>query len=69
MVTKIETEITIYEVNGKTDYADHGLSSSDTLSILSHGIYNDRLILDFGCKKITVLAKDLQKAIMNACNF
>ncbi len=60
---KVTNEIVIYEVDGRDDVLNDA-----KLIVESHWNYNERIVLDYGGKKITVIASDLEKAISNAKN-
>lgn len=61
---KTESKVTGYEVDG---VECKGLDMP-ALSVSSHGIRNDRVVLEFGGKRITVVARDLNAAVSNATN-
>jgi len=61
---KTETRIKIYEKNGTET---EGLKYPE-LFVLNHWNLNSMVVLEFGKDKITVLARDLRKAIDNATN-
>ena len=66
MITAIETRLRSYEVQGEPLKGLH--NKSDDLIVAAHRIYNDRVVLDFHGRTITVVADDLRKAIRNATN-
>jgi hypothetical protein len=53
----------IYEEKGNKD-----VYPTRKLTVLSHGIHNDRIVLLYEDMEIVVIAKDLHAAITNACN-
>lgn len=61
---KIETRIKIYEKNGTET---EGIKYPE-LAVINNWNLNRMVVLKFGKDEITVLAKDLQKAIDNATN-
>jgi len=66
VITKIETRIRSYEINGQEV---KGLPSDvDDLIVSAHRIRNDLVILDLHGNKIAVSARDLNRAIQNATN-
>lgn len=60
---RVECEVKIYEEKGKRDvYPDK------QITVLSHSIHNDRVVLIYEDMEIVVIARDLHAAITNACN-
>jgi hypothetical protein len=63
---KIETRIDPTEIMGEPI---KGLpNDADQVIISAHRIYNDRAIIDFHGRNITVLIEDLRLALTNAAN-
>lgn len=62
---KVTNEIEVYEVDGKDE-----TPAVDRIKIHveSHWNMNDRVVLNMGDIKYTVMADDLEKAIRNATN-
>jgi len=61
---KVSNKVPIYEVNGKeVNYIDES-----KLVVESHWNENDKVVLKFGRRNITVVARDLTSAIDNATN-
>lgn len=56
-------EIPLYEKNGKDCTV-----GEESISVLSHWLYNDRIVLVVGGCKYTVLAREIEAAISNAKN-
>jgi len=63
MTIEIENKISIKEINGKKCELD-----GKKLIVKSHWNESRRVVLECESKNITVLAKDLQAAILNATN-
>ena len=66
MISKIETHVRSYEVQGTAINGLH--NDADDLVVSAHRIQNDFVILDWHGRTITVVARDLEKAIRNATN-
>ena len=66
MITKIETRIRSYEIDGQE--VKGVPSDADDLIVRGHRIRNDLVILDWHGIKIAVSARDLNRAIQNATN-
>ena len=62
MSIKVESKVTIYEKNGEET---SGLVQP-TLSVVSHWNLRDMVVIEVDERKYTVVASDLQDAIMNA---
>jgi hypothetical protein len=66
MINKIETHLRTYEISGE---AVAGLpNEADDLIVSAHRIRNELVVLDWHGRTITVVARDLHKAIQNATN-
>ncbi len=66
MISKIETHLRSYEVNGE---AITGLpNDADDLIVSAHRIQTSLVVLNWHGCTITVNASDLEKAIRNATN-
>ena len=63
MTIEVENKVMIYEKNG-----ERVNNFSEVLTVKSTHIWDDRVTLVFGDVRITVVARDLQAAIHNACN-
>lgn len=61
---KVINEITIYETNGKES---SGLPLT-TLLVVSHWLRDSLVVLEIAGQRVTVSARDLQAAIVNATN-
>jgi hypothetical protein len=60
---EVESTVKIYEINGI------GNKSHDTyLHVKNHGLFNDRIIVEFEGTNLTIIAADLKAAIENATN-
>ena len=66
MINKIETHVRTYEVQGTAINGLH--DDADDLVISAHHIQSNFVILDFHGRTVTVVAKDLERAIRNATN-
>ena len=58
----IEVKISTYEVNDEEDY-------SKEVIIRSHWNWDDRVIIEFEGKKVTVITAQLEKAINKCSNW
>ncbi len=63
MSIEVESKVNIYEKNGQQTKGH-----SETLIVKSDGTWSDRVILVYGDMRLTVVARDLQAAIVNATN-
>ena len=61
---KVSQQIEVYEENDK----DIPLNKRRYLGVESHWNRNERVILEFGKERITVIGRDLATAIENAMN-
>jgi hypothetical protein len=62
---KVENTLKVYEFDEKEIVGDE----PHIMKVISHWLYNDRVILEYGDFKITVLVRDIHKAVDNASNF
>jgi hypothetical protein len=60
----VESKVKVYEKDGK----DTAIGDDTALVVRSHWNRDEYVVLDFGDKKWTMLAKDLEAAIRNATN-
>jgi len=61
---KVKQTVEIYEEND----VEVSIGTSKSLGVESHWNHNERVILGFGEKRITVVGRDLITAIQNAMN-
>ena len=58
----VTCEVKIYEIDGVQN------NNNNKISIHSHALHNDRIVIDFCGEKLTVIARDLGRAIQNVTN-
>lgn len=56
-------KVPVYEIDGNDDIKDN-----PSIEVKSHWNYKNLIVLNIFGKEITVVAKDLEKAIQNATN-